>query len=296
MLLLALATSSRAALDDKPLVSTSVRIFCQQATGLATGSGFLVGNDGRHVLTNAHVVAGCRRIVVLSPRESGEARRSDATVMWNSKQSLSKRHMDAALLTLAQSVGGPGVTFAGKDTVDVRDAVIAVGYPGGADEIGTSEALARPSITQGNISRLLDRRANDDGNGAGGKGVGLYQFTASIGPGNSGGPLFNEFGEVIGINTEKALVPTLTINAEGEVGVARVPEVDGVSWAQQIDELLPILSDNGITFRVTTGRRGQFSMWIHREPETASALGGVAALMAASTGFLLWRRRGLPAT
>src|SRR5206468_11938057 len=132
-----------------------------------------------------------------------------------------------------------GVGFASRNTVATRDPVIAVGYPGAADSIATLEAAVKPTITQGHVSRILVRRS--DGDGSAGNGVGLYQITASIGPGHSGGPLFNEYGEVVGINTEKALIRMATITEQGNVSTERVPLMDGVAWSQENDDLLPIL-------------------------------------------------------
>lgn len=279
--------------DAKALVNSSVRIFCKNAQGLSSGSGFLVGKDGKFVLTNSHVARNCDAIVVMSPRDSGDPKQTTATVAWDSKTSVSRRYLDAALLSLAQSVDRPGVVFASKNTVAMRDPVIAVGYPGAADSVGTLESTIKPTITQGNVSRILTRRP--DGEDSGGNGVGLYQITASIGPGNSGGPLFNEYGEVIGINTEKALIRMATITDQGDVGLERVPLMDGVAWSQEIDELLPILQERGIEYRLTTERRNWFWSWLSREPVTAAALGGVAVLSLFTMGAFVLRRPGLTA-
>lgn len=278
----------RADIDTQPLVSSSVRIVCKSREGSSTGSGFVVGAQGRHVLTNSHVITGCGQIMVLSPRASGEAQPTSATVVWDSKRSISKRHLDAALLALAQGVGSPGVAFASRRTVVQSDLVIAVGYPADADSLATSESWVRPSITQGNVSRFVVQRP--DGDNAAGNGAGLYQITASIGPGNSGGPLFNEYGEVIGINTAKSMIRTATLTEEGDVRMVRVPLLDGVSWAQEIDDLLPVLSEHGIAYRVRLQRHNRLWSWVHRESETAAVLAGVLALLVLTLGAQFYRR------
>jgi hypothetical protein len=118
--------SAHADSDATALASSSLRIFCRTDEGIMSGSGVVVGNDGRFALTNSHVVTGCHSILVLSPRDSGEPKKTEATVVWDSKTSLGHRSLDAALLALADSVDRPGVRFASKGTVEIRDAVIAI--------------------------------------------------------------------------------------------------------------------------------------------------------------------------
>lgn len=273
--------------DYKPLVNSSVRIFCDKGEETSSGSGFLVGKDGKFALTNSHVINDCRKIIVMSPRD-GDPKKTLAKVVWNSKASISKKHLDAALISFEESVDRPGVTFAIKSTVNLRDPVIAVGYPGAADKVGTSEALVKPSITSGNISRLLFRRPDEGQSSA--SAVGLYQITASIGPGNSGGPLFNEDGEVIAINTEKSLIAAATISEDG-IGVTRVPLQDGVAWSQEIDDLLPILKEQGIEVSTRSERKNWFGRWSSRDPITATILGVVLVLVASGVAVLFFRRQ-----
>lgn len=285
----ACALPAQADIDAKAMVASTVRVFCKTGDGIGTGSGFVVGKEARHVLTNAHVVSNCSDILVLFPRDSGDPLQIKAQVAWNSRTSVSRQHLDAALLELAEGTGGRSVDFARKSTVAMGDPVVAVGYPSAADGVAAIEAVARPTVTQGHISRTLIRRPDGDPRASAGV-VGLYQITASIGPGSSGGPLFNVYGEVIGINTEKSLIRTAVISDAGQVSTERVPLMDGVAWSQEIDELLPVLQDRGIQYRQTLERRNWFWAWLHREPVTAGALGAVGALLLATLGLLLARR------
>lgn len=286
-----LSSASWAEVDSRILIDSSVRIFCKKADGIGTGSGFLVGQAGKHVLTNSHVAGGCQQIVVMSPRDVGEPKKIQAKVIWDSKSSVGKSHLDASLLVLEESADRKGVRFASKVTVALNDKVIAVGYPGAADSVGGVDALVKPTITMGTISRMFVRR--NEGVQAGTAGVGVYQVTAPIGPGNSGGPLFNEFGEVIAINTEKSLVATAGLTEDG-VGVVRVPLGEGIAWSQEVDELLPVLRENGIDFTLRTQRRNWFWSWIDRDPVTASVLGVIGLLLLSVLGYLTYRHYHRP--
>jgi hypothetical protein len=270
------------------MANSSVRIICVKGDGnAATGSGFLVGGAGQHVVTNSHVVQSCNTVLAFSPRESGEPIKARAQVLWDSKSSASKRNMDAAILKIESSFGRPGVIFSSNSTVEVQDAVIAVGYPGAADGVARRDELFRPTITPGAVSRRIKLLSDGDEVQSGGSAG--YQITASIGPGNSGGPLYNAYGEVIGINTMKALVAVPSMTARG-LEWARVPLQDGVSVAQEIDGLLPVLRENGIDFQVRDARRNWFWLWVNRDQVTAGAVGIILILALAVATMLLLRK------
>ena len=132
------------------------------------GSGFFVSRDGL-VLTNAHVVEGARRIAIRTQNED----RFLARVV-----SLSAPY-DLALLRVEGTIGSV-LTLGDSDLVDVGIDVVAVGSPLGLS--GT--------VTRGILSAI--RKADD---------MTFLQVDAAISPGNSGGPLLTEEGQVIGINT-----------------------------------------------------------------------------------------------
>ncbi len=137
------------------------------------GSGFIVGDDG-YVVTNNHVIAEADEITVrLSSGEELEAEivgRDVAT--------------DVALLKVETDEKLPFVSFGDSDTARVGDWVVAIGNPFGLG--GT--------VTAGIVSarnRVINAGRYDD----------FIQTDASINRGNSGGPMFNLSGEVIGMNT-----------------------------------------------------------------------------------------------
>ncbi len=139
-----------------------------------SGTGFVVSVAG-HVLTNAHVVLGCPG-AVLSGQEGGGA--LDVLAL--------DRTNDLALLQLARPRDAVAV-FAPSDAVRPGDPVVVVGFP--LRGILASEA----NVTTGIVSALAgpdnDRR--------------LIQITAPVQRGNSGGPVFDGSGRVIGVVVSK---------------------------------------------------------------------------------------------
>lgn len=177
--------------------AATVRVICLPATGEPmSGSGFMVGG-GAHVVTSWHVVsctAESGRAAVLL--HAGEGEMVAARVRG---QDAAK---DLAVLRLARRIARPEVRFATAATLRQRDPVIAVGFPGDADEQGDLSALSESTMTEGVIGRLLPPPADPT------QGARLVQISAAINPGNSGGPLFDAAGRVIGINTNGVYLMT----------------------------------------------------------------------------------------
>ncbi|MGW5053781.1 S1C family serine protease [Actinokineospora sp. NPDC004072] len=147
------------------------------ATGSATGvgSGVVLTADGR-ILTNYHVVAGARDIeVTLADGRSAPATVVDAD-----------RTADLAVLQAA-ATGLTPAALGDSSTARVGDAVIAIGSPAGL----------RGTVTTGIIS-AVDRPVTI---ADGGVSYAALQTDAAINQGNSGGPLFDAEGRVIGINS-----------------------------------------------------------------------------------------------
>jgi serine protease Do len=137
------------------------------------GSGFIVSADG-YVLTNMHVVKEADEILVaLSDR-----REFEAEVIGMDERS------DVALLKI-DAVNLPIVKLGDSDKLKVGQWVVAIGSPFGFDH----------SATQGIIS-ALGRSLPDENY------VPFIQTDVAVNPGNSGGPLFNLAGEVVGINSQ----------------------------------------------------------------------------------------------
>jgi S1-C subfamily serine protease len=149
-----------------------------QIPGVAVGTGVVLTEDGE-VVTNAHVVEGASEIRV---RLAGETEPRAATLLAVDEGN------DLALLRIDASGLAPA-TFADPASVHLGDDVVAIGFALGLD--------GEPSVTTGIVSATERTIITPGGNAL----DGLIQTDAAISSGNSGGPLVNALGEVVGINT-----------------------------------------------------------------------------------------------
>ncbi len=161
-----------------PSVVTVISLSDGQLVG--TGSGVIVTSDGE-IITNAHVVDGADEVRV---RLVGETEPREATLV------AADPPQDLALLKI-EATNLPVATIAAADDIRVGEPVIAIGFALALD--------GGPSVTSGVVS-ALDRTLVTESGALGG----LVQTDAAISSGNSGGPLVNAEGEVIGINTAVA--------------------------------------------------------------------------------------------
>jgi putative serine protease PepD len=189
---------------DVPAVLTAVspsvvEVTAESSDGTATGTGFVISADGE-ILTNAHVVQGASQVKV---RPAGEPTSRDATVVGRDDTA------DVALLKLPSGDGLTPVKLGTTTSTQVGEPVVAIGYA-----LGLRGA---PTVSSGIVS-ALGRSLGDLS--------GLIQTDAAISPGNSGGPLVNARGEVIGINTASA-------TARGGVG-------ENIGFAIAIDDATQI--------------------------------------------------------
>ena len=139
----------------------------------AQGSGFLVSSDGL-VLTNAHVVDGAKEVTV----KLSDHREFKAKVLGADRSS------DIAVLKI-EGHDFPTVRLGDSDQLGVGDYVLAIGEPFGLEETATA-----------GIVSAKGRSLPGDGY------VPFIQTDAAVNPGNSGGPLFDSTGAVVGINAQ----------------------------------------------------------------------------------------------
>ena len=148
--------------------------------GRSVGTGVVLTSNGE-ILTNAHVVEGATSVVV---RFAGETEPRVAKIMATDIGN------DLALIKV-EATGLVAATFAKPGSVKIGDAVIAIGYALALD--------GGPTVTSGIVSAM--KRTIETETGALNS---LIQTDAAISSGNSGGPLVNLNGEVVGINTAVA--------------------------------------------------------------------------------------------
>lgn len=173
------------------------------------GSGFIISSDGE-IVTNHHVVDGAETVTV----KLADGRSFDAEVLGSDPMT------DIALLKIAADVDLPFVTFGNTDTLRVGDEVVAVGNPFGLGGTVTSGIISA-------LSRDIRSGPFDD----------FIQTDAAINRGNSGGPLFNNNGDVIGVNT------AIISPGGGSVGIGfAVP-------ADLVQTVVADLSDDGTIAR-----------------------------------------------
>jgi putative serine protease PepD len=181
------------------------------------GTGVITTEDGE-IVTNAHVVENASEIRV---RLSGETEPRQATLL------AADGGNDLALLRIAGDNFVPA-TFADPDSIRIGDQVVAIGFALDLD--------GAPSVTLGIVS-ALDRTIQT---GVDGALNGLVQTDAAISSGNSGGPLVDALGHVVGINTAVA---------RGDTTVAAT----NIGFAISTGEALPVIES--LRHQAETGAR-----------------------------------------
>jgi S1-C subfamily serine protease len=189
--------------------SVVTQTFFGEQRGEALGSGFVIDKDG-HIVTNYHVIEGADEVFVNFSHDD----RIKATVVGVDPQT------DVALLKIDAHRRALAPSEIGNSTfVHVGDQVVAIGNPFGLDRTVTSgivSALQRQIISPSNYP--IDK---------------IIQTDAAINRGNSGGPLLNADGEVIGVNTQ---IATGGSGSEGNVGIGFAIPINTVMGV--VDELM----------------------------------------------------------
>ena len=183
----------------------TTNVWGQVASASASGSGFILTSDG-YVVTNNHVVEGATSVTV--KLYNGDE--YDATIVGTDEMN------DVALLKI-DATSLQAVTIGDSDQIEVGEEVIAIGNPLGELTF---------TMTAGVVS-ALDREINTDG-----KPINMLQTDVAINSGNSGGPLFDMNGNVIGITSAKYSGST-----------SSGASIEGISFAIPINDALRVVYD-----------------------------------------------------
>ena len=175
--------------------------------GAIIGAGVIFTEDG-YILTNAHVIAGGTQCYVVL--DSGKSFDDVRLVGYDPQKDLAVIKVNGHLLPTAE--------FGDSDMLSVGDTVYAIGNPLGVELRGT--------LTDGIVS-AINRDVSVDG-----VRMTLIQTNAALNNGNSGGPLINVYGQVVGINTMK-MGSSSAVSVEG-LGFA-IP-VSSAAW--MVDDLI----------------------------------------------------------
>ena len=206
----------------------------QLSKGTSTGSGFILTEDG-YIVTNHHVIENATAVsVVLSNEEEYEA----TIVGYDSLNDVAVLKIDAE--------GLPAVTLGSSDDLCVGDYVVAIGNPLGA---------LTATMTYGIVSGM-NRQVTTDSTI-----INMIQTDAAINSGNSGGPLFNMYGEVVGITTAKYSGTT-----------SSGASIEGIGFAIPIDDVMSIIGDLR-DFGYVTG--AYLGVTVQNTDESAAALYGL---------------------
>ena len=194
---------------------TTTNIWGQEITNAISGSGFLISEDG-YILTNFHVV------------ETALVQKLEVKVLlYNGDEHSAKivgidKDNDVALIKI-DATGFNSVIIGSLGNMAVGDNIYAIGNPLG---------MLTWTLTEGIVS-AFDREINADVNTS----INMFQISAAINSGNSGGPVFNDRGEVIGIASMK-------FSSSG---------VEGLGFAIPIDDVNPMI-DDFITYGYVRGK------------------------------------------
>ncbi len=173
----------------------------KQLTGI--GSGVILTEDGI-VITNNHVIAGAKRVVVQMADESE----------YVATKAIGDRASDVATLRIERDEPFPNATIGDSDKLEIGDWVLAIGSPFRLEATVSAGIISAKNRKLGRIERGR-----------------MIQTDAAINPGNSGGPLIDLDGRVIAINT------AIVTRSSGYQGVGFAIPINQAQWiARELDK------------------------------------------------------------
>ena len=203
----------RANVDSVVSINTTIttNVFNQTVQNASAGTGFIITQDG-YIVTNYHVIDSADSVKVTL--YNGES--YDAKVIGGDSD------YDVAVIKI-DAKGLKAVTFGDSSALQVGEDIAAIGNPLGELTFSMSEGIVSS----------VDRAINVDGTP-----FNMIQVSAAINPGNSGGPLFNAYGEVVGIVSAKYSAYAST-------------SVEGLGFAIPINDVIAMVEDIMENGRVT---------------------------------------------
>ena len=218
--------------------STSYNFFMQPVETASSGSGFIITEDG-YIVTNYHVISGSNSVSVTL----------DDGTTYDAKVVGGDEDYDIAVLKV-----DPGdtklqpVVLGTSGSLQVGDEIVAIGNPLGELTFSMSEGIVS----------CVNREINVDGTP-----FNMIQITAAINEGNSGGPLFNIYGEVVGIVSAK-----YSTSSSGNA-------VEGLGFAIPMDDVLTMIEDIMENGQITTRPYLGISAWYDSQPQISGVSAGV---------------------
>ncbi|MHA1536873.1 MAG: trypsin-like peptidase domain-containing protein [Alphaproteobacteria bacterium] len=285
IVLAALAAPASAEFDIKRVDASVVRIQQVlvrdgQARFAGHGTGFVISGDG-FVVTNHHVIAvdpsrlpaGAKVHFVVPDGGWRQLRRVKIVAVFPK--------LDLAILKV-EGLKRPPVVLSGLTYTKAPvkgEKVFAIGFPGAADSSAVS--ALHSTLTSGLVGKIFVGRRRPDQTDRP-----IIQHEASISPGNSGGPLFNNCNQVVGVNTFVA-TSKFVVKREGGRTVARGAAVSGVYYSPHVSSLLTALRAKNIRFQSSSAACLQSKQ--ARDPMIFVYI-GIAALLAMASLLLALRK------
>ena len=183
-------------------VNTTVNIFGQTTTSAASGSGFVLTQDG-YIVTNYHVIEDAAEdssVTIEVSFANGDK--------YTAKLVGGEQDNDVAIIKI-DATGLQPVTLGDSDQLVVGETVYAIGNPLGELTYSLTDGIVSA------LDRLITTSSTDSNGNTVSTTLNVLQTNCAINPGNSGGPLFDSYGNVVGIVSAKYTQSQSGVSAEG---------------------------------------------------------------------------------